>query len=310
MRRGDMSKRVGGRGFTLIELLVVIGVIAMLIGIMAQGLHAVMRQAKSLKQKAILKSMDTGLELYAKDFGDYPESAMMAASNGSPPYVCGAQHLVEALVGRDGRGFEPKTKWYAPTQDPDLYTDDKESLYRRKGPYTELKDTGAYLLTELYDSPTTDLYSNSNPAEPLTPPRAPVFADIFRHRKIRTVDNRTRYVGNPIVYYKANAASRFFGDDTEQPDRRMWIYTYDDNREIFALGSVEDPTNIRHRYDPSFTDPDTGQSGEELFYEAITNPTMATDRFKKPHNAKTFILMSAGWDGVFGTRDDVTNFNY
>ena len=39
--------------------------------------------------------------------------------------------------------------------------------------------------------------------------------------------------------------------------------------------------------------------------DASGNP--ASDR---PHNPNTFLLMSAGWDGVFGTKDDVTNFDY
>jgi len=293
----------------MMELLTVIAIIAMLIGILTPGLTSVVRHARALKQKAVIKSMETGLEVFAKDFNDYPESDVLS-NNGSPPYVCGAQHLVEALVGRDGRGFEPKTKWYAPTAAPDLYTDDKTSLYRRKGPYVELKDTGAFLLTELYDNPSTPLFSNNAPGNPLQQPRAPVFADIFHHRKVRTADNRTLYVGNPIVYFKADTASRFFGDETEQPDFDKWIYRYSDNRDIFALGSVKDPANIKHKYDPGYTDPDTGKTGRELFYEAITNPTMATERFKKPYNPKTFILMSAGHDGVFGTKDDVTNFNY
>jgi len=290
-----------------LELLVVISIVAMLVGMLAVGLKSVVRQARSLKQKTILRSMDTGLELFAKDFDDYPESAM-TSNNGAPPYVCGAQHLVEALVGRDGRGFEPKTKWYAPNADPDLYTDDQKSLWRRKGPYTELKDAGAFLLTELYDNPTTPLFSNNTPAEPLKQPRAPVFADIFHLRRVRTGDQRMVAVGNPIVYFKADKASRFFGDVTEQPDHNKWIYKYADNREIFALGSVKDPA-VQHRYAPDFVDPDTGETGPDLFYEAITNPTMATDRFKKPYNPGTFILISAGWDGVFGTKDDVTNFN-
>mgnify|MGYP000013079029 CR=1 FL=1 len=307
MRNDKRIRRSDRRGFTLLELLVVIGIVAMLVGILSVGLKNVVRQARSLKQRTILRSMDTGLELFAKDFEDYPESAM-TSNSGSPPYVCGAQHLVEALVGRDGRGFEPKTKWYAPSADPTLYTDDQESLWRRKGPYTELKDAGAFLLTELYNSPATPLFSNDSPTEPLKQPRAPVFADIFHLRRVPTASRGTVYVGNPIVYFKADKASRFFGNRTEQPDHDKWIYRYSDCSEIFALGSVKDPA-VQHRYAPDFVDSDTGETGPDLFYEAITNPTMATDRFRKPYNPGTFILMSAGWDGVFGTKDDVTNFN-
>jgi len=46
---------------------------------------------------------------------------------------------------------------------------------------------------------------------------------------------------------------------------------------------------------------------ETLFYETITNPGVS---YEKPFNSTTFILISAGNDGIFGTKDDVTNFDY
>ena len=95
----------------------------MLVGILTPGLQSVVRQARNLKQKSILKAMETGLELYAKDFDGYPDSFVLGDS-GAAPYICGAHRMAEALVGRDGRGFEPRSKWYAPNQNPDLYTDD------------------------------------------------------------------------------------------------------------------------------------------------------------------------------------------
>ncbi len=44
----------------------------------------------------------------------------------------------------------------------------------------------------------------------------------------------------------------------------------------------------------------------QVFYKAITNDKVtATPR---PHNEDGYILMSAGWDGLYGTKDDVFNF--
>jgi len=292
------------RGFTIIELLVVVGIIALLVGIIAPGLRAVTRQAKSLKEKAAIKGMEAGLEMFMKDFSDYPQS-QRESNAGQPPYVCGAQHLVEALVGRDGRGFEPSTDWYAPNQPQDLYKDDDKSLNRRKGLYVDARDSVAVLLyPDLYDTAPADLFSSNDRA------RAPVFTDIFKHRQVTLADGTKTKVGNPIVYFKANAASRYFGDKQAQPDTKKWIYSYEDNRDIFALGSVKGPADYPHRFSPGYTDPSTNEKGEDIFYKSITDPTVQTAQFKKPYNSKTFILMSAGWDGVFGTKDDITNFNY
>jgi len=35
---------------------------------------------------------------------------------------------------------------------------------------------------------------------------------------------------------------------------------------------------------------------------------VATPGIFMPHNAETFILLSAGPDGLFGTEDDIANF--
>jgi hypothetical protein len=50
------------------------------------------------------------------------------------------------------------------------------------------------------------------------------------------------------------------------------------------------------------------------FYDAITNKqvritstTLGMQR--RPYKADTYILISAGFDGEYGTRDDITNFD-
>ena len=44
------------------------------------------------------------------------------------------------------------------------------------------------------------------------------------------------------------------------------------------------------------------------FYEIINNSKI--DTHDQPFNATTFLLMAPGWDGIFGTKDDITNFDY
>jgi hypothetical protein len=127
-------------------------------------------------------------------------------------------------------------------------------------------------------------------------------------------------VGNPIVYFKANDASRIFPKPDQRDsnpaflDTSKWIFNYNDNRLIFRLRPLNDPETTQHRYDPTYTDPtitaSEHQGGKNIFYDEITDPKVKTPTFDKPFNAKSFILMSAGHDGIFGTKDDITNFNY
>ncbi len=302
--------------FTLMELLVVISIISMLVMIMTTGLHKVMKSAKALKQKSVLHSLDVGLEFFHEENDGYPQSSV-ESRNGSPPLICGAQHLAEALLGRDQHGFDPVSKWYAPDQDPSVkeYENDPTSLNRRRKLYVDLKSGSAVVLLEqLYDGYSGPVYSSSGDGMIL----APVITDIFRHRQVQLLDGTRMFVGNPILYYKAKEASKDFDWDrlrTTPADEPRLIYNYADNEEIISLGPVKDPVNSKHRF--SISEPYTYQdqsgaqqtgTGRQRFYHTITDPSV--QNFRRPYNPQTFILISAGYDGIFGTKDDVSNFNY
>lgn len=71
---------------------------------------------------------------------------------------------------------------------------------------------------------------------------------------------------------------------------------------MLKLGTVADQTK-KH-----FFDKDNGgtEVGRTKFYDVITNPTITTQT--RPFNQTSYILMSAGFDGIFGTPDDIYNF--
>jgi len=295
--------------FTLMELLVVIGIIALLVGIMVPGMRAVTLRAKKLKQRAQFHSIEMGLELFKKDFGSYPPSKTIQLQQTSGKFICGAQMLAEALVGRDGRGYEPiqNFKWHEPGETPDpslnvneLYTNTNESINRRKPRYVEIRDFGIYTMKQLYgDSYAGQLYSDENNGKP-----APVVTDIYKLKKIALSQDKTVKVGSPVLYFRANTASKIFKKTPDASDDiSTWIYNFYDNlyitgdseSGITAPGAINDPTNPKKQHRLTRTN----------FYEKITNPNINYDY---PYNPKTFILYSAGWDGIFGTRDDVTNF--
>jgi len=69
-----------------------------------------------------------------------------------------------------------------------------------------------------------------------------------------------------------------------------------DNYTLLALGVPGKPEQTH----PLFENP-------KIFYE-MTRDYRAT-KMSRPNNADTFILISAGIDGLYGTKDDIVNFD-
>ncbi|MFI4911175.1 MAG: type II secretion system protein [Sedimentisphaeraceae bacterium JB056] len=321
------------RAFTLIELLVVISVITLLMAVFGISANKVNQVARNLKQKAQMHSMEVGLELYLKDFGDYPDSDPV---NAAGSYVYGPQHLTEALFGRDLAGFEVNSKFHG-TGDGTLngaaitdyykpYSDISQN--RRKGPYMQIKEGGVdviymnYGTTPLYSTAEltagsiyhdsslafdpSDLDSQYNTA-------APVIVDVFRQKKIERPSGENTYVGTPVLYFKANRGSKLFSSDgpgsgATYSSLKEWTYNYFDNSGFYELPNLKNPTDpdTTHRFSPGYTDPVTGLTGIEAFYDYITNDKVSS--FDQAQNPEGFLLISAGRDGIYGTKDDVTNF--
>jgi hypothetical protein len=77
------------------------------------------------------------------------------------------------------------------------------------------------------------------------------------------------------------------------------IYYYPDNEALLRLGTPDD-INVRH---PLADDMDDFMDFEAM----ILNPQVSTIR--RPYRAGSYILISAGKDGLYGTGDDITNFD-
>jgi general secretion pathway protein G len=61
-----------GKGFTLIELLVVIAIISVLAGLLVSNFVGVRQRGRDAERKSDLRQIQSALELYRSDNGNYP----------------------------------------------------------------------------------------------------------------------------------------------------------------------------------------------------------------------------------------------
>ncbi len=283
-------------GFTMVELLAVLGIIALLVGLLLPALSAVRNIAKETKQKAQFIAIELALTAFKNDYGDYPPSDPFSHAVGTNANdYCGAQKLAEALLGWDLLGFHPKSAWRADgldaaggpaTYDP-LKTRDldgngaPDTLDERKGPYLELATTSAFKLGDVFRP-----YSTG----PLAPDTY-VICDAFHAKRVTMIDpvtgrpsTVTEKAGAPVLYYRAKTSEK---DITR-------IYDVLDNAALVEAKQQAD-NRVHPLADPAF------------FYEKyIRNPKITARPW--PYRSDSYILISAGSDGLYGTGDDICNF--
>jgi prepilin-type N-terminal cleavage/methylation domain-containing protein len=289
--------------FTMVELLTVIAIIATLVAILVPALNTVRRIAKEAKQKAQITTIELALETFKNDYGDYPPSSWWApppAPTGRQDY-CGAQKLTEALVGWDLRGFHPDSDFRADGQnDEGVYIYDPDNavfLEQRKDPYLELSSENIFRLGTSGAGRLDGLFDFSGTGCPLEQ-NTFVICDVFGVKPVLTAGmSRPVKAGAPILYYKANTSSKNI-DDAVYENR---IYNFRDNYPIVALRRLGDwnkdfSNRMVHRLE-----------NVTQFYEYIRDPKVPGDR-AWPYRPDSYILISAGADGLYGTNDDIRNF--
>lgn len=74
MKNRSKPNTLNNRGFTLIELMVVIVILGILAGLIVPRIMGRPEEAKQLKAKMQIESMETALKLYKLDNGFYPDT--------------------------------------------------------------------------------------------------------------------------------------------------------------------------------------------------------------------------------------------
>ncbi|MBW2634314.1 MAG: type II secretion system major pseudopilin GspG [Deltaproteobacteria bacterium] len=92
MKSSVYGKQNGIHGFTLIELMVVIVILGILAGLIVPRIMGRPEEAKQLKAKLTIESLETSLRLYKLDTGSYPTT----------------EQGLQALIERPDTGNVPK----------------------------------------------------------------------------------------------------------------------------------------------------------------------------------------------------------
>ncbi len=326
------------RGFTLVELLVVVAIIALLIGILVPSLGAARNHAKDVKTRATLKALGDGLEMFRTDnepevrkTGGYPPSAAADdPTEEGEQWIFGAQWLVRYMLGKDYRGFVPRknvpadilddgTPGYEQKHWYDTPSENYVSAIDRAGPYVLPEGLRLIQPKNLPNKPPGAMFCDEKTFEQA------IIGDAF---------------DRPVLYYAANvklaergtAPIAGFGGDSDPPG----VYTYLDNGlftgackgesctyQAWDLASIlgESGADPNHRYklsqfgDDLTPDPDSlkadADAGRVTFPLYILNRNIFETSQRKsavPARKDSFLLITAGRDGIYGTKDDVRNF--
>ena len=229
-------------------------------------------------QRMQFQNLAEGLRLFAVAFGDYPASD---ALDGTGQAYAGAMKLCEALVGQDSLGVHRNSAFRADGLDPNtltcLYRENPstDNLKARRGPFLQRQFVAAHKLVDIYGHGATDPFGED----------VSVLCDTYNHR-----NSTGTIAGMPILYYRASTRSSAY--NPADPNFPAAIYDVQDNHSLVRLGVPWSTTIKEH---PMASDPTS-------FYRRLKE-------FRRALWGNSFVLLSAGRDGLYGSPDDEYYFS-
>jgi prepilin-type N-terminal cleavage/methylation domain-containing protein len=301
-------------GLTLVEILVVVVIIAMLTGMLIPAVSSVKKMAREAKQRAQFTAIELGLEAFKNDFGDYPPSDPNGKWNGNIGVAdsAGALKLAEAMLGWDMLGVHPNTDWCVNgyNRSGSFIYDGTSSteLAKRKGRYVEMGVANPFKLGTVFDLSSTvtgqALYDDQDVR------RCYFLGDVFGKGASVVLNPNDPPVrsGRPILYFRANTAAKFI--DGQSADS---TYVLSDNYGLLRIIEGNDRLPS-HLGTPTTANWNllANSSGTRFagFSDYLTDSRIAPTKDYKyvSYRPDSYILISAGADGLYGTSDDVCNF--
>jgi len=263
----------GRQAFTLVELLTVIAIISLLVTIILPSLGNARTLARATKTKALIRTIETCLEAFHEE---YPPSSLNTAAPPAgvgDPYGNGdvyAAYGAETLVWALTGADLLGTPGFGPNMSA---TVGSGGLYELDAGEPLHPRTNPYI--EPGEQFTREFLTNIAPGSATTRtawgPHVPpdFYASVY-------VDS----FNSPILYWKANTSQNGLAK-----------YNVDDNAGILERGNS------------NASDDHPLYAGFDKFIQDFR--INATDM---PHKKDSYLLISAGPDETFGTRDDLTNY--
>lgn len=304
-------------GFTIVELLTVMSIIILLISLLMPALTRVRRYAQFVKQKAQFHAIGIALDLFNSEQQGYPPSDRLDTAPAPGPFAyCGAMKLAEAMVGQDILGFNPDSVFRRDGLDSSgtnilypvnpgtaapTYPQYVENIKSRRM-YVQSENANAFLLTDIY---TVAHLAGTNYGGLNATDANRVICDVY----VRTMATGNK-TGMPVLYYKADTSKvahlRVPPNPVIDLDKNIYDSRHNQDLVDIPLPWVT-PAGPHHPMAMTGWTTQLGTPTDEgVFYDKTQDKKITTGA--RPYRADSYILMSAGFDGEYGTKDDVFNY--
>jgi prepilin-type N-terminal cleavage/methylation domain-containing protein len=310
------------RGFTLIELLVVIGIIAVLMSILIPVIGNVKKQSYNTATMSRINAIAQGIEQYRQVFEAYPgpladnqlsisTTPGTGLTNNAAANAGGAttssQNLVlgllgglqlvgsnvnfnNGLVGKGPQSLNPlKVQTYQTFVDSKVAGLDEVKSGNNWIPWAN----GAHTVFP-FQSSIKDVSPATTAA---TPTKKPEFVDAFPDPM-------------PILYIRATLGATGVVTDGTTVFPKSTVAAYD-MRQLYpyTFAQLPIPTNNPPTYSPLMTSSSPVNPLTKKYIELYANQYFGTPapNNDQPRQKEAYLLISAGIDRMYGTKDDATN---